>query len=161
MVVSACSLYGLDRVRFATIPKYQGLYSMTKQTKSTEPMAPTALMARHISAMDLYAILGHISPLMAIEMVRKGVITGFKLSDTVMSFCKTCIHVKQSTQDIPKVQTSPKLEHWGQRIHTDVCGPAKVNSLGGMCYFVTFINDATNKCFVSFLKHKSEVFKIY
>ena len=69
-----CSLYGPDGVRFATIPKYQGLYGIAKASSSaaqTEPMVHTALAARRVSVMDLHAILGHISPSTALEMVRK------------------------------------------------------------------------------------------
>ena len=49
-------------------------------------------------------------------------------------------------------------------VHSDVCGPMSVNSLGGACYFVTFIDDFSRKSDVFFITKKSEVlncFKTY
>lgn len=40
----------------------------------------------------------------------------------------------------------------------DVCGPMKVNSIGGAKYFLTFIDDKTRKTFVHFLQSKDQVF---
>lgn len=43
-------------------------------------------------------------------------------------------------------------------IHTDVCGPMSVNSIGGSRFFVTFIDDHSRKVFVYNIKTKNEVF---
>ena len=42
--------------------------------------------------------------------------------------------------------------------HSDICGPMPKRSLGGMFYFVTLINDATQKVWVYTLKSKDELF---
>ena len=42
-------------------------------------------------------------------------------------------------------------------IHSDVCGPMFVSSLGGSRYYVTFINDYTRHTSVYFMKTKEEV----
>ena len=44
-------------------------------------------------------------------------------------------------------------------IHSDVCGPMRVESLGKAKYFVTFIDDCSKWCEVYFLRTKSEVFE--
>lgn len=44
-------------------------------------------------------------------------------------------------------------------VHTDVCGPVNVASIGGARYFLTFMDDKTRYIFVYFLRHKSEVFE--
>ena len=44
-------------------------------------------------------------------------------------------------------------------IHSDVCGPISVESIGGSKYFVTFIDDYSRCCAVYFMKQKSEVFE--
>ena len=49
-------------------------------------------------------------------------------------------------------------------MHTDVWGLAQVSSLGGSCYYVTFIDDATRKNWVYCIRQKNDVFdtfKIY
>ena len=69
--------------------------------------------------------------------------------------CKTCmvttIHTKRTT-DLLEV------------IHSYICGPFNVKSLGGARYFITFIDDFSRRIFVYFLKAKSEalqIFKVY
>ena len=37
-------------------------------------------------------------------------------------------------------------------VHTDVWRPAQVSSLGGSHYYITFIDDATRKVWVYFLR---------
>ena len=44
-------------------------------------------------------------------------------------------------------------------VYSDVCGPINVESLGGNKFFVTFINDASQKVWVYFLKTKDQVFE--
>lgn len=45
----------------------------------------------------------------------------------------------------------------GDCIHSDVCGPMSVNSLGGGRYFVTFIDEHSDYVSVRFIEKKSEV----
>jgi hypothetical protein len=43
-------------------------------------------------------------------------------------------------------------------IHSDVCGPMLVKSLGGSLYYVIFIDDYSRKNWLYLLKTKDEVF---
>lgn len=43
-------------------------------------------------------------------------------------------------------------------VHSDVCGPMTVPSLGGFLYYVIFIDDFSRKTWIYFLKTKDEVF---
>ena len=45
--------------------------------------------------------------------------------------------------------------------HIDVWGPAKVASLGGMHYFVTFVDDFSRRVWVYTMKAKDEVFEVF
>ena len=58
-----------------------------------------------------------------------------------MPFCETCQFGKQTRNPFPKeaVRSKKALE----LIHSDVCGPMPVNSVGGSRYFVTFVDDYT------------------
>lgn len=47
----------------------------------------------------------------------------------------------------------------GRFIHSDVCGPMSVNSLGGSRFYVMFKDDASGFRHVFFMKHKSDVFE--
>ena len=46
-------------------------------------------------------------------------------------------------------------------VHTDICGPIAPNSFSGKRYFITFIDDYSRKCWVYFLKEKSEAFETF
>ena len=46
-------------------------------------------------------------------------------------------------------------------VHSDVCGPIEVESLGGSKYFLTFIDDASRKVCVYFLRTKYHVFQYF
>lgn len=49
----------------------------------------------------------------------------------------------------------------GGFLHTDVCGPMSVHSLGGTRYYVVFKDDCSGLRFIFFIKRKSEVFHIF
>ena len=72
--------------------------------------------------------------------------------------CEGCALGKQHRQPFPK-----KSEHKTCRplelIHTDVCGPMSIPSVGGSRFFVTFIDDYSRYTYVYAIKHKSEVFE--
>ena len=46
-------------------------------------------------------------------------------------------------------------------IHSDVCGPVQVKTLGGARYFVTFIDDYTHYVDICFISEKSQVFEMF
>lgn len=70
--------------------------------------------------------------------------------------CRVCIRGKQTRTPFANEGTraTQKLEI----VHSDVCGPLQVQSIGGCRYFLSFIDDYTRKVFVYVLKNKSEVF---
>lgn len=73
--------------------------------------------------------------------------------------CDHCLAGKQHRASFSRKSTirQNKLE----LVHSDVCGPMEVESLGGNKYFVTFIDDATRKTWVYMLKTKSQVFEVF
>lgn len=70
--------------------------------------------------------------------------------------CEVCQEGKQSRLQFPTGGSRAKKPL--DLIHSDVCGPLEVKSLGGARYFLTFIDDYTRKVFVYFLHNKSDVF---
>lgn len=70
-------------------------------------------------------------------------------------FCEACVYGKQHRE--PFTLSNTKTTKPGQLIHSDVCGPMEVNSLGGKRYFVIFKDDYSNYTYVYFMSQKSEV----
>lgn len=76
--------------------------------------------------------------------------------------CTTCLSGKQTR--LPFNNIGSRSSQPLQLVHTDLCGPMEQESLGGMKYFITFIDDYTRRVHVYFLKNKLnivEVFKDY
>ncbi|MCO5546822.1 hypothetical protein L7F22_000258 [Adiantum nelumboides] len=74
--------------------------------------------------------------------------------------CECCVlrkmHRFAFSQD-GSVRATRKL----QLVHSDVCGPMRMPSVGNSFYFVTFIDDFSRFCWVYPLKAKSDVFAIF
>lgn len=70
--------------------------------------------------------------------------------------CIVCTMGKHSRAPFnePGTRASKPLE----MIHTDLCGPMPVCSLGGARYFLSFIDDYSRKVHIYVLKSKAEVF---
>lgn len=73
--------------------------------------------------------------------------------------CDICVKGKQSRQP---------FKHNGKRanvpleiVHSDICGPMSTESLSGIKFFITFIDDYSHKNFIYFLKHKGETIKAF
>ena len=72
-------------------------------------------------------------------------------------FCETCVKAKITHVPFP-AESNTHATKYGKRIHTDVWGPARVASLRGKLYYVSFTNDFSRETMVTFVKKKSLVF---
>ena len=75
-------------------------------------------------------------------------------SDT-KTICEHCVMGKQSRK--PFKLSSTETNEIGDIIHSDVCGPMEVESLGGNRYYVLFEDDYSNYRTIYTIKRKSEV----
>jgi hypothetical protein len=64
-----------------------------------------------------------------------------------LNFCEHCVYGKQKRVIFLRVKKEKKSERL-EIVDTYVLGPAQVSSLGGSCYYVTFIDDASRKTWV-------------
>ena len=72
------------------------------------------------------------------------------------NFCEACAKGKQHRCANPKTANYRANEPF-KLVHSDVCGPMPVSSLGGSRYYVSFIDDYSRYTFVYFMKNKNEV----
>lgn len=80
------------------------------------------------------------------------------LTDSLKS-CETCAKAK-----IHQVSHPPSTRRASavlELIHSDICGPMNLPSLGGARYFITFIDDKTRYCEVKMLKQKSDALQAF
>ena len=83
-------------------------------------------------------------------MARKSLIPHAK--DTRLNPCDYCLFGKHHRVTFNK--TSKLKENILDMFYSNVCSPMQLESLGGSRYFVMFIDDASRKVWVYFLKRK-------
>jgi len=98
--------------------------------------------------------LGHMSEKGLSTLVKKELITFVK--GIAPDPCNHCLFGKQHRVSFS--YSSTRRSELLSLVHSDVCGPLEVESLGGNKYFLTFIDDASRKVWVYFLKTKDQVF---
>lgn len=87
----------------------------------------------------------------------KEIISGVpELPDGHEGVCMGCALGKNTKKSFPS--SDGKSKGILDLVHSDVCGPMTVASLGGFLYFTTFIDDFSRKTWIYFLKRKDEVF---
>jgi hypothetical protein len=70
--------------------------------------------------------------------------------------CRGCALGKNIKKPFPSSENRSK--EILDLIHSDVCGPMPLKSLGGSLYYVTFIDDFSRKTWMYLIKTKDEVF---
>jgi len=102
--------------------------------------------------------LGHLSPEVVSHMLSKNMVTGMEITDrsTIAMPCKQCIKGKQSHTDIHK-STDSRSDTVLSCIFLDVCGRLPTKSHNGYEYFVTWVDNKSQKVFVAGMQEKSEV----
>ena len=74
--------------------------------------------------------------------------------------CEVCIIGKKARLPSPNGK-SLRAKAPLQLVHTDICGPLDLVSLGGNRYFNIFIDDFRRKLWVYIIKEKSAIFTIF
>ena len=82
------------------------------------------------------------------------------LKNVDLDFCDNCIYGKHKSVRFLRVGKEKKSEKL-ELVHIDVWGLAQVSYLGGSCYYVTFVDDATRKTWIYCIQNKSDVFDTF
>jgi hypothetical protein len=101
---------------------------------------------------------GHLHVDAVLAMVRKGMVKGMDIvgSHSPPDTCEACLKGKQTRAEINKTTESRAADILG-RVFSDLCRKLPTRSHQGFEYFVTWIDDASPKVFVTGLREKSEV----
>ena len=96
--------------------------------------------------------LAHISKERTERLVKNDILPNLDFTD--LGVCVECIKGKHTRQTLKKAAT--RSSQLLEIIHTDICGPFDVPSLGGERYFITFIDDFSRYGYVYLLHEKSQ-----
>ena len=98
--------------------------------------------------------LAHVGEKGLNELAKKSLIP---LAKCKINPCDYCLFGKQHRVSFQK--RSRRRDNKLELVHSDVCGPLEVESLGGNKYFLTFIDDSSRKTWIYFLRTKDQVFQ--
>ncbi|KRX74502.1 Retrovirus-related Pol polyprotein from transposon TNT 1-94 [Trichinella sp. T6] len=102
----------------------------------------------------LHCRLRHLSR-RSMKPLQDGQATGIPSDAITKTDYATCLKGKQCRLPFSKLATKGS-EDVLELVHSGICGPMQVVSVGGTRYFLSFIDDFSRKSFVYFLKHKNE-----
>lgn len=107
--------------------------------------------------------MGHISPGIAKKLVTQGFVTGVRLVSTADAeiFCESCVYAKATRKSVPKAREGERAKRFGEEVHSDLWGPAPVQTKGGRRYYITFVDDYTRLTHLYLLRTKDEAFEAY
>ena len=97
--------------------------------------------------------MGHAGEKALQTLAKQGLLKG--ANSCKLEFCEHCVLGKQTR--VKFGSTIHNMKGILNYVHSDVWGPTKVASLGGMHYFVTFLDDYSRKVWVYLMKRKNEV----
>ena len=155
-----CRIYNAEKDRVGEIRQSGGLYRVYKS--SSEEEANSAGMNEVLSINELHRRLGHVSHERAKLVITKGLAEGLSLDrDSQPTVCESCEWAKATKKTIVKVREGERSVAVGDEVHSDVWGPAPVETLGRKRYYVSFIDDYSRYTCVYFLQTKDETFRSY
>jgi transposase InsO family protein len=104
--------------------------------------------------------MGHLNVKDLMQSSGKGNIRGLNLKKSSGDFnCEVCALNKLTRAPFPK--HSERITGLLEIVHSDLCGPIRIPSIGKSLYFMTFIDDSSRYCVVKFLKCKSEALNAF
>ena len=137
--------------------KYGKLYKLNGQSQSKDTCC---LAKKRESSVSLWhQRFGHLNEADLKLLSRNQIVNGLELAagkgDDV---CHGCELGKSKRFPFPK-SSQRKTTKPLQLIHSDLCGPLNIPSVGGSRYFITFIDDYSRYVTVYFLKTKDEAYE--
>ncbi|KAF8512106.1 hypothetical protein JB92DRAFT_2724128 [Gautieria morchelliformis] len=91
---------------------------------------------------ELHRQMGHISPQATRKLVQDGTITGLEVDMASQpGFCTACAQAKPMQKPVPQKREGPRAIKFGEKVHSDVWGPANPQSYDGKEYFISFTNN--------------------
>ena len=118
---------------------YQVIHESVEASSDDEANTATA----YLTPIKFHRQMGHISPVVAKCLIMHGFITGVTLDTSTDKpvFCESCVFTKSRHQPVPKVREGERATEFGAEVHSDVWGPAPVQTIRGRRFFISFTDD--------------------
>lgn len=155
---NGCRVLDENNKVVATATEVNGMYKLDAEKCSSSPKAEnpekSCLLSKSADNVDLWhRRMGHLNAKSLRDL--QDLSTGMSLKGNTIDMCRPCLKGKAHRLSFP--DSDSKTNNILELIHSDLCGPMEVESIGGSKYFLTFIDDYSKKVFVYFLEKKSQV----
>jgi len=155
-----CKVYNKNKEVVGEIKVKGGLYRV--YTSCSKDGAHAASNTEILSINELHRRLGHISHERAKLLVNKGLVKGVELEpDSGIAVCESCEWAKGLRKAVTKVREGERSTAVGEEVHSDLWGPAPVETISRKRYYVSFTDDYSRYTNVYFLSTKDETFESY
>ena len=155
-----CRLYVKGDTLVGTGQKINRLYRLDARSRIRPP--ERANIATTKKSWDVWhQLYGHIGTTGLETLHKKGLVTGLDVDETSKPsrFCEACVQVKQTIRPFPK-EADGQSKVPGERTISDVWGPARVESIGGAKYYISFTDDAACVHTPLFTKNKGQATRL-
>ena len=137
----SCCIKDSKGIQVGKIPQKQGLYQVNDDAAAN---IATYTGVRVHTADELHQKMGHISLIVIKWLIEQKTVLGLELdTKSEPTFCSTCAKAKLTRKSVPKEWTDYTPHVLGDKIHSDVWGPANPQSYNGKLYYVSFTDDYT------------------
>ena len=151
-----CKIVAPDEKTIGRIPLSGSLYKI-----ESKPTHSANVAVVKMSLYEAHRALGHISYGAVKQAIKSGRIAGIEVDESSeVVFCEACAKAKPHRKPFPQ-QANNRAKAFGERIHTDLWGPASVMSIAGKLYSIDFNDDATRWTETAFLSQKNEAQQAY
>ena len=155
-----CRIYNVAKERIGQIREKGGLYRVF--TINSEVAANSVEADETLSIDELHRRLGHVSPERVRLLVERGLVEGVSIeADSGPTTCESCEWAKDTRKRVAKVRDGERCAAVGDEIHSDLWGPAPVETIGRKRYYISFTDDHSRYTSVFFLRNKDEAFGFY
>ena len=124
-----CWIYNSNKDQIGEIKERRGLYQVLMSYSAEK--ANIASIKETLSIDELHRCLGHVSYDCVKLLLAKGLVEGITLDkDSEVSICESCEWAKGMRKAIVKVRDGDRCEAVSDEVHSDLWGPAPVETLG-------------------------------
>lgn len=145
-----CWIYNEKHELMVTATKVNNVYKINNIRKTL------GLLSAKISDINIWhRRLGHMNHRDMIKM-KNGIVSGIDFNHSrALNPCVPCLQGKQTRSSFKRIGT--RTSNILDLVHTDLCGPMEIQSIGGARYLFTLTDDFSRKTFEYFLNSKTEV----
>ncbi|UYV63922.1 hypothetical protein LAZ67_2006021 [Cordylochernes scorpioides] len=127
--------------------------NLSRLPETTHVTNEHCLISKDNSRTAWHRRLGHPSDNKLDLILKNNLLKGLDSINGTLDQCDACSLGKMTK--VPYVHTDSNQESYPfEAIYVDLCGPMRINSLGGSKYFLTIVDGFSRRIFVEFLKDK-------